>query len=276
MAAHGDIRWPPVGSSDGRLRGEFHGRRHCRGAALSGAQFGVHRGVRAAWSHTCGGWTGLRQSARAVGGRRGRVNGNRDADRTCGGRVQDRGGAAFRKPSSAMANTRSRQCRSRVLPRSLPLPILDSPPFRVAGAAIVIAALAAAAYVFLVSPLARHQAQRQGAALAPAIATVIGFTFALGLAGNALDGANDLQQGRRPSAFFVGVPPPWRAETARVTWTGAGSSSAIRFPDCLLYLGEAGGTAVFYDARGGVLEALRLRADDITIAITHKRSSCPT
>jgi hypothetical protein len=195
MAAHGDIRWPPVGSSDGRLRGEFHGRRHCRGAALSGAQFGVHRGVRAAWSHTCGGWIGLRQSARAVGGRRGRVNGNRDADRTCGGRVQDRGGAAFRKPSSAMANTRSRQCRSRVLPRSLPLPILDSPPFRVAGAAIVIAALAAAAYVFLVSPLARHQAQRQGAALAPAIATVIGFTFALGLAGNALDGANDLQQG---------------------------------------------------------------------------------
>lgn len=158
----------------------------------------------------------------------------------------------------------------------LPLPILDSPLFRVAGAAIVIAALAAAAYVFLVSPLARHQAQRQGAALAPAIATVIGFTFALGLAGNALDGANDLQQGRRPSAFFVGVPPPWRAETARVTWTGAGSSSAIRFPDCLLYLGEAGGTAVFYDARGGVLEALRLRADDITIAITHKRSSCPT
>jgi Tol biopolymer transport system component len=28
MAAHGEIRWPPAGSFDGRLRGDFHGRRH--------------------------------------------------------------------------------------------------------------------------------------------------------------------------------------------------------------------------------------------------------
>lgn len=157
----------------------------------------------------------------------------------------------------------------------LPLPVLDSPPFRVAGAAIVIAALAAAVFVFLVSPRARQQAQRQAAALAPAIGTVIVFTFALGLTGNALGGANDLRDGRRPSAFFVGIPAPWRAETARVTWTGATPSSGVRLPDCLLYLGEAGGTAVFYDARGDVQEALRVRADDITIAITHKRRRCP-
>jgi hypothetical protein len=157
----------------------------------------------------------------------------------------------------------------------LPLPVLDSPPFRVAGAVIVIAALAAAAYVLLVSAPARLRAQRQAAALAPAVGTVIVFAFALGLAGNALDGANDLGDGRRPSAFFVGIPAPWRAETARVTWTGAGSSSEIRFPDCLLYLGEASGTTVFYDARSDVQEALRVRSDDIAIAITHKRRSCP-
>ena len=28
MATHGDIRWPPPGTFDGRLRGDFHGRRH--------------------------------------------------------------------------------------------------------------------------------------------------------------------------------------------------------------------------------------------------------
>ncbi len=32
MATHGEIRWPPVGSFDGRLRGDFHGRRHPRAA----------------------------------------------------------------------------------------------------------------------------------------------------------------------------------------------------------------------------------------------------
>ena len=60
-----------------------------------------------------------------------------------------------------------------------------------------------------------------------------------------------------------------------MTWTRAGESSETRLPDCLLYLGEAGGTAVFYDARGHVEEALHVRADEITIAITHKRRSCP-
>jgi hypothetical protein len=146
--------------------------------------------------------------------------------------------------------------------------------FRIA-IVIVIAALAAAAYVLLVSARARQHAKQQAAALAPVVGTVIVFTFALGLAGNALDGANDLRDGRRPSAFFVGIPAPWRAETARVTWTGTGSSSEIRFPDCLLYLGEASGTTVFYDARSDVQEALRVRSDNITIAITHKRRSCP-
>jgi hypothetical protein len=157
----------------------------------------------------------------------------------------------------------------------LPLPVLDSPPFRFVGAVIVIAALAVAACIFLASPHARQQAGQQGAALAPAIGTVILFTFAVGLAGNALGGANDLQDGRRPSAFFVGIPAPWRAETAHVTWTDARSPSGIGFPDCLLYLGEADGTAVFYDARREVQEALHVRTDDIMITITHKRSRCP-
>jgi len=30
MAAHGEIRWPPVGRFNGRLWGESHGRRHAR------------------------------------------------------------------------------------------------------------------------------------------------------------------------------------------------------------------------------------------------------
>jgi hypothetical protein len=28
MATHGEIRWPSLGSFDGRLRGDSHGRRH--------------------------------------------------------------------------------------------------------------------------------------------------------------------------------------------------------------------------------------------------------
>ena len=28
MATHGEIRWPPAGTFDGRLRGDSHGRRH--------------------------------------------------------------------------------------------------------------------------------------------------------------------------------------------------------------------------------------------------------
>jgi transposase-like protein len=28
MATHGEKRWPPAGRSDGRLRGDSHGRRH--------------------------------------------------------------------------------------------------------------------------------------------------------------------------------------------------------------------------------------------------------
>ena len=27
MATHGEIRWPPLATSDGRLRGDSHGRR---------------------------------------------------------------------------------------------------------------------------------------------------------------------------------------------------------------------------------------------------------
>jgi hypothetical protein len=33
MATHGEIRWPPVGTFDGRLRGDSHGRRHLTRAA---------------------------------------------------------------------------------------------------------------------------------------------------------------------------------------------------------------------------------------------------
>ena len=36
MATHGEIRWPSVGSFDGRLRGDSHGRRQPSGVALRG------------------------------------------------------------------------------------------------------------------------------------------------------------------------------------------------------------------------------------------------
>jgi len=162
-----------------------------------------------------------------------------------------------------------------VLDLVLTLPVLDRPPLRVAGAVVVIGALAAAALLFLASPAVRQQAQREGVALAPTILVVIVLTFGLALGGNAVAGADDLRHGRRPSALFIGIPAPWRAETARVTWLSTSSSTQFRFPDCLLYLGEAEGTAVFYDARRGVQEALRVDARSIMVAITQRRPRCP-
>ena len=35
MATHGEIRWPPVGTFDGRLRGDSHGRRHTGSVSFS-------------------------------------------------------------------------------------------------------------------------------------------------------------------------------------------------------------------------------------------------
>jgi len=49
MAAHGEIRWPPLGRFNGRLWGESHGRRH--GArtdqppAFTGTAVPPHRGT---------------------------------------------------------------------------------------------------------------------------------------------------------------------------------------------------------------------------------------
>jgi len=36
MATHGEIQWPPVGRFSGRLRGEFHGRRHLWTISVAG------------------------------------------------------------------------------------------------------------------------------------------------------------------------------------------------------------------------------------------------
>src|SRR5215210_6509282 len=43
MAAHGEIRWPPTGTFDGRLRGDSHGRRHLPDEALLFRLSGAYR-----------------------------------------------------------------------------------------------------------------------------------------------------------------------------------------------------------------------------------------
>ena len=45
MATHGEIRWPPAGTFSGRLRGDFHGRRHLKGTRLTGFPRLVRAGI---------------------------------------------------------------------------------------------------------------------------------------------------------------------------------------------------------------------------------------
>jgi hypothetical protein len=59
-----------------------------------------------------------------------------------------------------------------------------------------------------------------------------------------------LEDGRRakgPSAL-TGLPSPWGGEIVELAWAEQKPAGAPALPSCALYLGEAGGTAVFYSA----------------------------
>jgi hypothetical protein len=101
MATHGEIRWPSVGSFDGRLRGDSHGRRQSTSARWS-------------TSHGHGGLAGdgcrgarTRTRRRSVGPRR------------LGRRISRRCGNC-RHPGSPLA-CRRRRCRVGLLPFIAPL-----------------------------------------------------------------------------------------------------------------------------------------------------------
>jgi hypothetical protein len=83
-----------------------------------------------------------------------------------------------------------------------------------------------------------------------------------------------LQQGR-PFKAFVDVPTPWRARVVRVHFTSKdGAPPGLSLPRCVLYLGSANGTSVFYDARPNHERTLRLPTAALALEVLpHVRSA---
>jgi hypothetical protein len=95
------------------------------------------------------------------------------------------------------------------------------------------------------------------------------------LVGGAHADAEDLTEGRRPQPV-LGVPPPWGARVVRVRWAERPGPD-LSLPRCLLFLGEANGTSVFYDARQGHESALRLPTSALLVEVLpNTRSSLPS
>jgi hypothetical protein len=78
---------------------------------------------------------------------------------------------------------------------------------------------------------------------------------------------NRMQDGKHPGTVAFGPPTPWAADVARVLWTGGRPPTGLDLPDCLLYLGRADSTSVFYDARPGRQRSLRIPSMSVTVAV---------
>jgi hypothetical protein len=79
--------------------------------------------------------------------------------------------------------------------------------------------------------------------------------------------AQRLRSGRVPSKLFNGLPAPWDAQVVRVSWVDPPAPGAPSLPSCLLYLGQANGTSIFYDATDGHERAMRLPTSTVFVEV---------
>jgi len=82
-----------------------------------------------------------------------------------------------------------------------------------------------------------------------------------------------LQQGLRPVPIAGDTPPPWNAEVVRASWVNSPGPTHPRMPRCLLYLGQANGTSVLYDARPAHHRTLRSPNSSVAIEVLPDRDS---
>jgi hypothetical protein len=61
------------------------------------------------------------------------------------------------------------------------------------------------------------------------------------------------------------IPPPWDAQVVHLSWVAGTKPADLDLPPCLLYLGQANGTSVFYDARKKQRRALRLPSSAVAL-----------
>jgi hypothetical protein len=79
-----------------------------------------------------------------------------------------------------------------------------------------------------------------------------------------------LREGHSPG-FIFGLSPPWTGEVATLRWTGP-AHLVVGLPSCALYLGQADGTAVFFDAIRR--RTLRVTTSTVLIETQPHRRSC--
>jgi hypothetical protein len=92
---------------------------------------------------------------------------------------------------------------------------------------------------------------------------------------NAWDAKSDFRAGRRPaSAFLPGLPSPWRGEVAELAWSGDKPSGFDDLPSCVLYLGQADSTAVFYAP--SEKRALRIPSSMVIVTTQRDKGQCPS
>lgn len=100
-------------------------------------------------------------------------------------------------------------------------------------------------------------------------AVILWIVAALGVYGySAVEARESFRHGERPR-FIPGFPAPWRGEVAFFQRRDANASSM----DCALYLGQADGIVVMYDASED--RTLRVPASTIRLELDHDRRRCP-
>jgi hypothetical protein len=84
-----------------------------------------------------------------------------------------------------------------------------------------------------------------------------------------------LDKGRTSRGLFLDDPirrSSWSGEIAELTWAQERPAGAPALPRCALYLGEAGGTAVFYSAPDN--RTWRLPSSSVIVTTRPDRNSC--
>jgi hypothetical protein len=74
------------------------------------------------------------------------------------------------------------------------------------------------------------------------------------------------------SILPMGLPSPWGGHVADISWAEAKPADAPVLPVCALYLGEAGNTAVLYDAARK--QTWRLPNSAVIVTVKTDRDEC--
>jgi hypothetical protein len=139
----------------------------------------------------------------------------------------------------------------------------DSAALAATGAGLVLTWVAGAYYIALQTGLGAFRLRRHVLRYLPAItAALIGGFFGIAH----LDGV--AARGGHTSDSILGVPFPWHAEGASIRWTGS-PPQPVALRGCLLYLGQADGTAVLYNPAGRGTTVRAPSADLVVDVLDH-------